>query len=70
MIQLVLTLVNLFGLAAHVAIITHNARAFEDVASLHELPALDIYVSALPVKIGGGSGGSLGIVAKVHDDIR
>jgi len=44
--------------------------AFENLANFHELPATGIYVVALPVKICGGSGGLLHIVAKVHDDIR
>ena len=44
--------------------------AFENLANFHELPATGIYVVALPVKICGGSGGPLRIVAKVHDDIR
>jgi len=43
--------------------------AFENLANFHELPATGIYVVALPVKICGGSGGPLRIVAKVHADI-
>ncbi len=58
------------GLAALVTIITHNSRAFENVANFHELPALGICVLALPIKICGGSGGPLRVVVKVYDDIR
>ena len=51
--------------SAHVALMTHNIPAFENVASLEKLPARGVYVVALPVKIRGGSGGPLRIVARV-----
>ena len=45
----------------------HRSRktvgAFEDVAALDRLPATGAYVIALPMKIKGGSGGPLRIMA-------
>ena len=49
--------------AAHLALFARNVPAFENVAHLEQLPARDFIVIALPAKIGGGSGGSLRIVA-------
>ena len=40
-------------------------RGFENVANLAALPATGSYVVALPMKIAGGSGGPLRIVAFV-----
>ncbi len=54
--------------AAHVALMTHNVPAFENVANLERLPATGALVVALPVKIRGGSGGPLRIVARLSDD--
>jgi kynurenine formamidase len=51
--------------ATHVALMTHNVPAFENVANLDRLPATGAYVIALPAKIRGGSGGPLRIVARV-----
>lgn len=53
---------------AHVALMTQNVPAFENVANLDRLPATGVYVIALPVKIRGGSGGPLRIVARVGGD--
>ena len=50
--------------AAHVELMTRNIPAFENVANLELLPPRGAYVVALPVKIGGGSGGPLRIVAR------
>ncbi len=50
--------------AAHVNLMTHNVPAFENVANLDKLPATGAYVIALPVKIRGGSGGPLRIIAR------
>lgn len=50
----------------HVALMTKNIPAFENVANLNQLPATGVYVVALPVKIKGGSGGPLRIIAKVQ----
>lgn len=51
--------------AAHVALMTSNVPAFENVANLEKLPPTGVYVIALPVKIRGGSGGPLRIIARV-----
>jgi len=48
---------------SHVALFEANVPAFENVASLERLPAKDFVVAALPMKISGGSGGPLRIVA-------
>ncbi len=53
--------------SAHVMLMTHNIPAFENVANLDKLPATGAYVIALPVKIRGGSGGPLRIIAKVTE---
>jgi kynurenine formamidase len=44
--------------------------ALENVASLDRLPTRDFEVIALPMKIGGGSGAPLRIVALVPDGAR
>jgi len=48
---------------SHVVLFEANVPAFENVASLGRLPAKDFVVAALPMKIRGGSGGPLRIVA-------
>ena len=48
---------------SHVALFEKNVPAFENVAALDELPAKGFTVIALPMKIAGGSGGPLRIVA-------
>jgi len=50
---------------AHVALFARGIPAFENVASLERLPARGFTVIALPMKIGGGSGGPLRIVAAI-----
>ena len=50
---------------AHRALLGANIPVFENVAQLDRLPALGFTVVALPMKIGGGSGGPLRIVALV-----
>ena len=52
--------------STHVALMTHNIPAFENVANLDQLPPTGAYVIALPVKIRGGSGGPLRIIARVN----
>jgi kynurenine formamidase/ketosteroid isomerase-like protein len=49
----------------HVALMTHNVPAFENVANLDRLPPTGAFVVALPAKIRGGSGGPLRIVARL-----
>lgn len=51
--------------AAHVALMTANIPAFENVADMSKLPAKGFHVFALPMKIKGGSGAPLRIVAMV-----
>lgn len=50
---------------SHVVLYGENIAGFENVANLHELPPAGAYVVALPMKIAGGSGGPLRIVAFV-----
>ncbi len=52
---------TVFG--SHVALMTNNIPAFENVANLDKLPAKGFHVFALPMKIKGGSGAPLRIVA-------
>lgn len=49
----------------HVVLLGHNIPVFENVARLDRLPARGASVIALPMKIKGGSGGPLRIVAWV-----
>jgi kynurenine formamidase len=51
------------GFESHVALFAANVPAFENVASLERLPVRDFLVVALPMKIRGGSGGPLRIIA-------
>lgn len=53
--------------AAHVLLMTANIPAFENVADMSGLPPVGSTVIALPMKIRGGSGGPLRIVAHVPD---
>ena len=53
--------------AAHVALMTRNIPAFENITNLEQLPATGVFVVALPVKIRGGSGGPLRIVARAGE---
>ena len=48
---------------AHRVLAERNVPILENVASLAELPATSFTVVALPMKIGGGSGGPLRVVA-------
>jgi len=48
---------------AHVALCGANVPVFENVAALDEVPVAGAFVAALPMKIAGGSGGPLRIVA-------
>lgn len=50
---------------AHVVLYSENVAGFENVANLDLLPEAGAYVVALPMKIAGGSGGPLRIVAFV-----
>lgn len=50
---------------SHVALMTNNVPAFENVANLDKLPARGFQIIALPMKIKGGSGAPLRIVALI-----
>ena len=52
---------------SHVALMTADVPAFENVANLESLPARGAHVVALPIKIKGGSGGPLRIAAFLPD---
>lgn len=53
------------GFESHVALYSAGIPGFENVANLGQLPATGAYVVALPMKIEGGSGAPLRIVAWV-----
>lgn len=50
---------------SHVALMTNNIPAFENVANVDKLPTKGFHVFALPMKIKGGSGAPLRIAAFV-----
>jgi len=50
---------------AIVTLFAANIPAFENIANLERLPATGAFVIALPMKIAGGSGGPLRIIAMV-----
>jgi kynurenine formamidase len=50
---------------SHVTLYQKNIPGFENVANLSQLPPVGSFVVALPMKIEGGSGGPLRIVAYV-----
>jgi kynurenine formamidase len=52
---------------SHVALMTHDVPAFENLANLDRLPPTGLTVIALPMKIAGGSGGPLRAVAIVEN---
>ncbi|WP_282134765.1 cyclase family protein [Seonamhaeicola maritimus] len=52
---------------AHVILLSENIPAFENLTNLDKLPSKGFDVVALPMKIKGGSGAPLRIVAFVND---
>ena len=52
---------------SHVTLMTNNIPAFENVANLDQVPVKGAYMMALPMKIKGGSGAPLRIVAFVPE---
>ena len=48
---------------SHVALLSQNVPVFENLAELHELPIRGFDVIALPMKIAGGTGGPLRVIA-------
>jgi len=53
--------------ATHVELMTNNIPAFENVGDMSALPPTGSTIVALPMKIEGGSGGPLRIVAHLPD---
>lgn len=51
----------------HVTLLSRNIPAFENIMNLNQLPAKDFKVIALPMKIKGGSGAPLRIIAIVEE---
>ncbi len=51
--------------ATHVVLCSHNTPALENLAEMAELPETGFTIVALPMKIAGGSGGPLRIVALI-----
>ncbi len=51
------------GFESHVTLFQANVPAFENLANLDRLPATGFFVVALPMKIRGGSGAPLRVVA-------
>lgn len=52
---------------AHVALLSRNVPVFENLAGLRDLPDRGFEVIALPMKIAGGSGGPLRVIAVVPE---
>ncbi len=50
---------------SHVTLFANGVPAFENVANLHLLPSFGATVIALPMKIKGGTGGPLRVVASI-----
>ena len=51
---------------AHVILLGENIPAFENLTNLNKLPSKGFTIIALPMKIKGGSGGPLRIIALVE----
>ncbi|APZ48012.1 cyclase [Polaribacter reichenbachii] len=52
----------------HVLLLSENIPAFENLMNLEKLPTKNFDIMALPMKIEGGSGGPLRIVAVLNND--
>jgi kynurenine formamidase len=52
---------------SHVILLSKNIPAFENLTHLDQLPNKDFEIIALPMKIKGGSGAPLRIVAMIND---
>jgi kynurenine formamidase len=51
----------------HVTLCEANTPAFENLTGLEQLPTEGAFVVALPMKISGGSGGPLRVLARLPD---
>jgi len=54
------------GFESHRILFAANVPAFENLTNLDKLPAKGAYIIALPMKIKGGSGGPLRIIAYIN----
>ncbi len=52
---------------SHVILLSENIPAFENLMNLHKLPAKGFQIVALPMKIKGGSGAPLRIIALLNN---
>ena len=52
----------------HQIVAERNIPAFENLSNLERLPNKGAFLIALPMKIGGGSGGPLRVMALVSKD--
>ena len=52
---------------SHVALMSADIPAFENLTNLDKLPAKGFHVVALPMKIKGGSGAPLRIIALIQE---
>lgn len=59
---------KLFG--SHVALLGENIPVFENVAQMDKLPVQGARITALPMKLKGGSGGPLRIIAWIPEGLR
>ena len=57
------------GFETHVALLSQNVPVFENLRDLHGLPDRGFEVIALPMKIAGGTGGPLRIIAVLPHSI-
>ncbi|MCA1558297.1 MAG: cyclase family protein, partial [Acidobacteria bacterium] len=55
---------------SHVVLMKENIPAFENVANLEKVPVTGARIIALPMKIKGGSGGPLRIIAFLPEAAR
>lgn len=55
---------------SHVLLLGHDIPVFENLANLDQIPATGAQVIALPMKIKGGSGAPLRIVAQISGNTR
>lgn len=52
---------------SHVVLLSHNIPAFENLTNLDQLPKIGFEIVALPMKIKGGSGAPLRIIALLEE---
>jgi kynurenine formamidase len=55
---------------SHVTLMGQNIPVFENVANMEKVPITGAQIIALPIKIKGGSGGPLRIIAFIQDAAR